>query len=732
MSRTGTTFTYAGLGDEVVADGVEYFARGPAGELLATAQGANERLSLTDAHGDVVAAFDPANTELTSLNDSTAYDPFGKKVTSAGDTGNLGFQGDWTDPDTGQVDMGARWYDPGTGAFISRDSVNYSSGDSVLANRYTYGAAAPLDFDDPDGHWPNWVKRAARHVSNAVSTVSNVASTAWSHATSAWNAGWSALRAAGSWVVNKAVSAVQAVVRKVGEGITAIQNGNFKDWAKQQAGAIRAKAHEAKVAVMNTAKAAVRQAVKFTKLPVVAALTKPLIAAAKVVSAGIKVAASVVAVTAQAIQDPAKFKQKLLLAAAEKFAPLVEGASEMWDKATQFVEDHAAEITGFAVGAVVGLGCGAAIGWTGVGAVACGALAGAVGSAVTGYMNGKRGWDLAGETAMGGLFGAAGGALGSMAGQALGAGVRALGGGLRAAGGKALSAGIGEARAIAGGMRDLGRKALGRCPNSFTGETRVLMADGSHKRIDQVKVGDKVLATDPTTGRTEERAVTALIVGSGSKNLVEITVDIDGKAGDATGKVTATDGHPFWVANMDRWVEARELKAGYVFETSDHRPASVVAIRKWTERQRVHNLTVDRLHTYYVAADDTNLLVHNCEVLFGQARVGPNFSSAGAFNGRSVYDVADDLIAGTISPDDVVINAFRHRGALVTENNRSLTALSLAGMKPTNINIVRASGKLLGRLREETPLGDILPSRRIAITPSQSNREILDTVTIPD
>ena len=33
-----------------------------------------------------------------------------------------------------------------------------------------------------------------------------------------------------------------------------------------------------------------------------------------------------------------------------------------------------------AVGVVVGVGCGVAIGWTGVGAVACGALAGAAGS----------------------------------------------------------------------------------------------------------------------------------------------------------------------------------------------------------------------------------------------------------------------------------------------------------------------------------------------------------------
>ena len=151
---------------------MEHFARGPAGELLATSRGGTDRLSLTDAHGDVVAAFDPANTSLTTLNDSTAYDPFGKKIGGVGNTGNLGFQGDWTDPDTGQVDMGARWYNPGTGTFTSRDTVTYTQGDSILANRYTYGAGTgststtPM-ATGPSGHaapaagWPTSGTRAS-------------------------------------------------------------------------------------------------------------------------------------------------------------------------------------------------------------------------------------------------------------------------------------------------------------------------------------------------------------------------------------------------------------------------------------------------------------------------------------------------------------------------------------------------------------------------------------------
>jgi RHS repeat-associated protein len=58
-------------------------------------------------------------------------------------------------------------------------------------------------------------------------------------------------------------------------------------------------------------------------------------------------------------------------------------ASSGFHTAVNWAEKHKAEIAGVAVGIAVGVGCGVAIGWTGVGAVACGALAGAVGSMVT-------------------------------------------------------------------------------------------------------------------------------------------------------------------------------------------------------------------------------------------------------------------------------------------------------------------------------------------------------------
>ncbi|MEO3930988.1 hypothetical protein ABGB07_45180 [Micromonosporaceae bacterium B7E4] len=58
--------------------------------------------------------------------------------------------------------------------------------------------------------------------------------------------------------------------------------------------------------------------------------------------------------------------------------------------------------------------------------------------------------------------------------------------------------------------------------NSFTPDTQVQMADGSHKRIADVELGDQVLAADPETGVTAGRTVTATITGGGQKHLVDI------------------------------------------------------------------------------------------------------------------------------------------------------------------------------------------------------------------
>ncbi|MFD2465725.1 polymorphic toxin-type HINT domain-containing protein, partial [Amycolatopsis samaneae] len=150
--------------------------------------------------------------------------------------------------------------------------------------------------------------------------------------------------------------------------------------------------------------------------------------------------------------------------------------------------------------------------------------------------------------------------------------------------------------------------------NSFTPDTPVLMADGSHRRIDQVVVGEEVTATDPVSGLTGPRRVSAIIVGEGEKHLVKVGVGVDGTH---TGTVDATDHHPFWVDGEGRWVDAKDLKPGSRLRAADGGELPVTSVGFRTEVRKVYNLTVEGIHTYYVDAHGADVLVHNsdaCEV----------------------------------------------------------------------------------------------------------------------
>ncbi|MFV2198613.1 RHS repeat-associated core domain-containing protein [Nocardiopsis sp. LOL_012] len=174
--------------------------------------------------------------------------------------------------------------------------------------------------------------------------------------------------------------------------------------------------------------------------------------------------------------------------------------------------------------------------------------------------------------------------------------------------------------------------------NSFVPGTRVLMADGSTKPIEEVEVGDEVLATDPESGEQTARTVLATIIGSGAKTLVQVMVDPttereapegeapEGEESEAGGEhagvpgpvavgdtVIATDEHPFWVPELEEWVDAIDLAPGMWLQTSAGTWVQVSAVGVWTQPATVHNLTVQGVHTFHVTAGDLDLLSHNCD-----------------------------------------------------------------------------------------------------------------------
>ncbi|ODA69112.1 polymorphic toxin-type HINT domain-containing protein [Streptomyces sp. AVP053U2] len=179
----------------------------------------------------------------------------------------------------------------------------------------------------------------------------------------------------------------------------------------------------------------------------------------------------------------------------------------------------------------------------------------------------------------------------------------------------AVSAGVGKgikalAKVIKQGMKRGGSipaSCLVGVAHSFTAGTEVLMADGTTKPIEDVRIGDKVTVTDPVTGETAVREVTATIVTEDDKHFVDLAIATE--TGTATLKSTTT--HPFWSDSEKRWMQAGQLELGMKIRTADGRAVPVTGAHATIERQRTYDLTIHDIHTYYVLAGETPVLVHN-------------------------------------------------------------------------------------------------------------------------
>ncbi|MEY2268800.1 MULTISPECIES: polymorphic toxin-type HINT domain-containing protein [Streptomyces] len=166
-----------------------------------------------------------------------------------------------------------------------------------------------------------------------------------------------------------------------------------------------------------------------------------------------------------------------------------------------------------------------------------------------------------------------------------------------------------DAKKLFDDLSEVFRKAPPVCPvgrNSFPAGTPVLMGDGSARPIEKIRVGDFVQAADPETGTSGPRRVEATIYTPDDRDFTDITL-----AGKKAASVTATAHHPFWSQNTRTWTDAADLKAGDTLLTAQGATAKIGSVRHWRTLQPAYNLTVDDLHTYYVLAGRTPVLVHN-------------------------------------------------------------------------------------------------------------------------
>jgi hypothetical protein len=204
-----------------------------------------------------------------------------------------------------------------------------------------------------------------------------------------------------------------------------------------------------------------------------------------------------------------------------------------------------------------------------------------------------------------------------------------------------------------------------RAACSFSGDTQVLMADGTTKPIDEVRVGDEVMATDPGTGEQGPRKVTHVWIHE--DRLTDLVLD-------SGAVVTTTEDHPFWNATDHQWQRADSLGAGEILLGPNGRQTQVVGLRYGPALSApAYNLTVVDIHTYYVLAGTTPVLVHNtgCGITFGGTQLQKKFKHASDFGVNGNYSKAngkafeDALEAHVHDPSTTIIRG-TYRGDAVT------------------------------------------------------------------
>ncbi|MER5635621.1 Hint domain-containing protein [Kitasatospora sp. NPDC002227] len=157
-------------------------------------------------------------------------------------------------------------------------------------------------------------------------------------------------------------------------------------------------------------------------------------------------------------------------------------------------------------------------------------------------------------------------------------------------------------------------KALLPCnpTHSFAAGTGVLMADGSVRPIQDVRGGDEVENARPGGG-TERHRVENVFTTRTDTDFTDLTIG----GPDGRQKITGTQNHPYYDLTRQAFVEASRLTVGDRLQTVDGSVATVLAVRSYVAAMVTYALGISDLHTYFVVAGRTPVLVHNFDCPVG-------------------------------------------------------------------------------------------------------------------
>jgi RHS repeat-associated protein len=614
-------FAYTGLGNDLAADGVAVYTRDPGGGLVGIQQGGSSVYAWTDRHTDVVAQFTATGTALAG---STTYDPLGKVVGSASTIGSLGFQQEYTEQSTGRVNMHARWYNPETGQFDTRDTAGLSPvGDSANANRYGYGNANPLSNIDPSGH-----------------SIMNDCGGPFTCVLKGFLDSFD--------VVDMAKTLIGAL-SDLGGSIRAFLDGVQAD-ATRWTNKISEGLHN------------VIDCSDFWWIPYGETLCNKGIKGAAYIGGWACAISGVCDIAYDCFAEAGDRKGcalavgGLLADAVKALVTMGAGAigSKIASRVTSLLKRYSLPDKrkkkpgggGGNKGQQPGKQKPGGGGKTTCKTKNCKKSPGKGNGKGKDKPNKNKPDKNKGKPKPGKKPGKPkpGKPGGSKPGGGKPGGSKPGGGNPRpdtnpgpqpdldlptARGNDGAGRGYDDSRhydtEVGCPVPPPGSKAGGG--HSFDPDTRVLMADGSSKAIKEVKVGDKVTATDPESGKTAAKPVT-ILHRNVDKEFADVTVDTkrpaagkkptgEGHGGRSTRGPTqavlhTTQNHPFWDASTRTWVNAADLQPGRsALRAPNGDLQHVAAVRTSTSTKQMHDLTIADIHTYYVLAGKTPVLVHN-------------------------------------------------------------------------------------------------------------------------
>ena len=212
------------------------------------------------------------------------------------------------------------------------------------------------------------------------------------------------------------------------------------------------------------------------------------------------------------------------------------------------------------------------------------------------------------------------------------------------------------------------------CAHCLVAGTQVETPNGL-VAIEDIKVGDTVLAFDEHTGEVTPAKITALIRPDPEATFAVKLVD----ASHHVDVFRASADHP-WLLATGEWKDTSGLKAGGRVKTATGIALSVVSVIPTGMREQTYNLTVDGLHTYLIGKN--HVVVHNsCVGKLGKLvanRIGTitGMTSHGAAQaaGRNVSE--NVMLDAVTNPVSVLEQA---KGRVLYIGNEGAVVLSEAG-----------------------------------------------------